>query len=161
MKAWMLALALLSAAPWVAAEGLTGRVVGVADGDTITVLDAQRVQHKIRLAGIDAPEKRQPFGQVSKQHLADLVFGQEVELDCGRPDRYRREVCVVLLGGQDVNLAQVQAGLAWWYRQYAREQTAERREAYSAAEREAQEARRGLWQEPSPMPPWEWRHMGG
>ena len=144
----------------VVAETYTARVVGVMDGDTIKVLDSTRAQHKVRLAGIDAPEKAQPFGQKARQHLASQVFGREVTLDCGKVDRYQREICVVLFEGKDVNLAQVEAGLAWWYRQYAREQTAAQQHVYAEAEATAHDARRGLWANDSPMPPWEWRHRG-
>lgn len=139
------------------AETFPARVVGISDGDTITVLTTERHQRKIRLAGIDAPEKKQPFGQRSKQHLSDWVFGRDVVLDCGKVDRYRRDVCVVLIDGRDANLAQVAAGLAWWYRKYAREQTAQQRLDYEAAETRAREARVGLWVDHEPVPPWEWR----
>lgn len=141
----------------VLADTYTARVVGVTDGDTIKALDGTRFQHRIRLAGIDAPEKTQPYGQRSKQHLAELVFGREVTLDCGKQDRYKREVCVVLLDGQDINLLQVKAGCAWWYRQYAREQTPAQRKEYEEAERTAQELHAGLWRDISQIPPWEWR----
>lgn len=144
----------------VVAGTYTARVVGVMDSDTIKVLDSTRVQHKVRLVGIDAPEKAQPFGQKAKQHLASQVFGREVTLDCGKVDRYQREICVVLLEGQDVNLAQVKAGLAWWYRQYAREQKVAQQHAYAEAEETARDARRGLWANDSPTPPWEWGHRG-
>lgn len=140
------------------AETYTAHVVGVTDGDTITVLDSQKQQHKIRLAGIDAPEKKQPFGQRSKQHLSDLIFAKNVTLDCGKADRYHREVCVVLIDGRDANLALVDAGMAWWYRKYAKEQTAQQRTAYEAAEDGARTGKRGLWADNNPMPPWEWRH---
>jgi endonuclease YncB( thermonuclease family) len=137
---------------------IEGRVVGVSDGDTITVLDGTKTQHKIRLAGIDAPESKQAFGQASKKHLSDLVFGREITLECGKTDKYRREVCVVLVDGQDANLAQVKAGMAWWYRQYQREQSAAQRSSYEGAETAAKAGRIGLWQETDPVPPWEWRH---
>lgn len=143
------------------ADTTSGWVVGVSDGDTITVLGADNNRLKVRLAGIDAPEKKQAFGQRSKEHLSSLVYGREVMLDCGKLDRYGREVCVVLLGERDVNLEQVRAGLAWWYRQYSREQSPMRRAAYERAERDAQESRVGLWKDVSPIPPWEWRHGGG
>ena len=138
----------------------TGRVVGVMDGDTIKVLDKAKTLHRIRLAGVDAPEKKQPYGQRSKQQLARQVFDREVTLDCGKIDRYKREICVVLLDGQDITLAQVQSGYGWWYRQYAREQTLSQRLAYQAAELSARELRLGLWRDPSPTPPWEWRQKG-
>lgn len=144
----------------VLAETYTGRVVGVMDGDTVKVLDKAKMLHKIRLAGVDAPEKSQPYGQRAKQNLASRVFDREVTLDCGKLDRYKREICVVLLDGQDINLAQVQAGYGWWYRQYAREQTLSQRLAYQAAELSARELRIGLWRDASPTPPWKWRQKG-
>jgi endonuclease YncB( thermonuclease family) len=151
------------------AEPLTGRVVGVSDGDTITVLDAQNQQHKIRVAGIDAPEKKQSFGQRSKEHLSDLVFGKEVDVVGNKTDRYGRTVAKVMVASRDcgeaqcprmidAGLGQIEAGFAWWYRKYAREQTPEDRAIYASAEIKAREAKRGLWSEPNPMPPWEWRH---
>ena len=156
LRPTLVAICLLLALPALA-DTYTARVVGVTDGDTIKALDGTRVQHRIRLAGIDAPEKAQPYGQRSKQHLAEQVFGREVTLSCGKHDRYKREVCVVLLEGQDINLSQVQAGYAWWYRQYAREQTPAQRKEYEEAERTAQERHAGLWRDNSPIPPWEWR----
>jgi endonuclease YncB( thermonuclease family) len=144
--------------PFASAETINGRVVGVADGDTVTVLDPANRQHKIRLAGIDAPEKAQPFGQRSKASLSNMVFGRQVIAECGKMDRYRREVCKIIVNGVDANLEQVKAGMAWWYRKYAKEQQAEDRAAYEKAEAEAQAGRRGLWSDPKPMPPWEWRH---
>ena len=139
------------------ADAIEGRVVRVADGDTITVLDSSKKQHKIRLQGIDAPEKAQAFGQASKKHLSDLVFNREVIAKCGKTDKYRRQVCVVRINGQDANLAQVKAGMAWWYRKYANEQIPEDRAQYQAAEMEAQRRRLGLWHDADPVAPWEWR----
>ena len=136
----------------------TGDVVGVADGDTITVLDADKVQHKIRLTGIDAPEKKQPFGNRSKQSLSDMVFNKTVTVETGKRDRYGRELGKVLAGGKDVNLEQVRAGMAWHYKAYERTQSATDRQAYADAENEAKAAKRGLWVDADPTPPWEWRH---
>ena len=150
----ILALALSSPA-W---ADFTGDVVGVADGDTITVLDADKVQHKIRLTGIDAPEKKQPFGNRSKQSLSDMVFNKIVTVETDKRDRYGRELGKVLAGGKDVNLEQVRAGLAWHYKAYERTQSAADRQAYAAAENEAKAAKRGLWVVADPTPPWEWRH---
>lgn len=150
---------LLTAIPFCAgAAEITGRVVGVSDGDTITLLDASRQQHKIRLSGIDAPEKAQPYGQHSKEHLSRLIFNRQVSAECGKTDKYRRQVCKVVLDGTDINLAQIRAGMAWWYRQYAREQADADRAVYERAEYGAQEARLGLWRHPNPEAPWEWRH---
>lgn len=140
------------------AETITGRVVAVADGDTLTVLDGARAQHKVRLNGIDAPESGQSFGQASKRNLSALVFGKTVSIETKKTDRYGRAVGLVTYDGQDVNLAQLKAGLAWFYRQYANELDADRRAGYEQAEREAREARRGLWADPAPVAPWEFRH---
>ena len=137
---------------------ITGNVVGVADGDTITVLDADKVQHKIRLTGIDAPEKKQPFGNRSKQNLSDMVFNKTVIVETDKRDRYGRELGKVLASGKDVNLEQVRAGLAWHYNAYERTQSATDRQAYADAENEAKAAKRGLWADADPVPPWEWRH---
>lgn len=150
-------LFLLCSAP-AAAEILNGRVVGVADGDTITVLDAGKEQHKIRLAGIDAPEKGQAFGKASRKHLAELAFGKQAEADCYKIDRYKRLICTVHVDRKDVGLAQLDAGLAWWYRKYANEQPPQERLEYEMAETKAAVDRIGLWSDPNPIPPWEWRH---
>ena len=139
------------------AETLTGRVIGVTDGDTLKVLDARRVVHKIRLAGIDAPEKKQDFGQKSKANLSALAYNQVATLQCKTEDRYRRKVCVVSVDGKDVGLEQVKAGLAWWYRKYANEQSLHDRVNYGEAEFNARKNRVSLWQSDRPIPPWEWR----
>ena len=139
------------------ADTLVGKVVGVTDGDTITVLDGQQTQHKIRLMGIDAPEKAQPFGQNSKQSLSDLVFDRSVSVEWKKLDRYQRIVGKVQINGQDANLEQVRRGLAWHYKKYEREQEPLDRAAYSQAEIEARMGTRGLWSDPDPIPPWDWR----
>lgn len=141
----------------VAAAELRGQVVGVTDGDTITVLDDQRTQHKIRLAGIDAPEKAQPFGQRSKEHLSNLVFGRAVLVETEKQDRYQRTVGKVLIDGRDTNLAMVVAGMAWHYKKYAGEQSASDRLLYSTAESDAKGTLRGLWADPEAIAPWDWR----
>lgn len=109
-------------ATWAWAETISGRVVGVADGDTITVLDAGNQQYKIRLSGIDAPEKNQPFGQTSKQSLSDQVFGRQVAVETGKVDKYGRNVGKVLVDGKDANLEQIKRGLAWHYKRFENEQ---------------------------------------
>ena len=144
--------------PGVAAT-LTGRVVGVHDGDTITVLDADRQQHKIRLAGIDASESRQAFGTRSKQNLSKWVYGRQVIIEWNKRDRYGRIVGVIFVDGHDINLEQVRACMAWWYRQYAKEQTPDDRQLYEMAENEAKATKRGLWADNEPVPPWEWRRL--
>ena len=158
MLAFLVLLA-ISAAPSLAAI-IQGRVVAIADGDTLTVLDATKTQHKIRLAGIDAPEKKQPFGTRSRQHLSDKVFGKDVIVETSKLDRYGRTIGKVRVGDIDANLAQIEAGLAWHYKAYAKEQSAEDRAQYADAENSAKAARRGLWADENPVPPWEWRHRG-
>jgi endonuclease YncB( thermonuclease family) len=136
---------------------LAGWVVGVHDGDTITLLDAEKGRHKVRLAGIDAPELGQPFGRRSKENLSQWAFNRSVIVDWSKKDRYGRIVGKLLVDGNDVNLEQVKAGLAWWYRAYAKEQSPEDRGDYEKAEKSAQDSRKGLWGDTSPVPPWEWR----
>ena len=138
----------------VQAETITGRVVGVADGDTITVLDADNVQHKIRLAGIDAPEKEQAFGNRSKESLSDLAFNRQGSVDTTKKDRYGRNVGKVLIDGKDLNLVQIERGMAWWYRQYQREQSPVDRKLYEAAEDAAKADKRGLWRDAEPLAAW-------
>jgi endonuclease YncB( thermonuclease family) len=140
------------------AEMLSGRVVGVADGDTVTVLDASRQQHKIRLMGIDAPEKKQAFGNKSKQALSDLVFNKQVSVEFSKTDRYGRTIGKILVDGLDANLEQVKKGMAWHYKQYQKEQSSVDRAAYAEAEELAKAEKLGLWFDPSPTPPWDFRH---
>ena len=136
---------------------IEGRVVGVADGDTLTVLDSSNNQHKIRLAGIDAPEKKQPFGNVSKKSLSDLVYGKQVIVDYNKQDRYGRTVGKVLIDGVDTNLEQVKRGLAWFYKKYQNEQPLQDRLDYLHAQETAEKSKVGLWIEPTPIPPWDFR----
>ena len=150
------------------ADVVTGKVVGVSDGDTITVLDSGKQQHKIRVAGIDAPEKNQPFGQRSKENLSRLVFGKEVDVQWTKHDRYQRIVGKVMVAAPDcqrpdcakaldAGLGQVTAGLAWWYRKYAKEQSAEDARSYETAELDARASYVGLWRDAEPILPWDWR----
>lgn len=138
------------ATPLPAAE-LTGRVVGVTDGDTITVLDAEKVQHKIRLEGIDAPESKQAFGSKAKQALSDRIFDKTVRIEWKEKDRYGRILGRVYAGKDHVNLDMVRDGFAWHFKRYSKDQN------LSDAETEAREAGRGLWADKDPVPPWEFR----
>lgn len=138
-------------------ETLWGRVVGVADGDTVTVLDESKVQHRIRLAGIDAPEKRQDFGTRSSQSLSELVFHKAVRVEYAKKDRYGRIVGKVLVNNMDASLVQIKRGMAWHYKAYEREQSPEDRALYAQSETDAQNALRGLWGGKSPVAPWEFR----
>lgn len=136
---------------------LEGRVVGVSDGDTVTVLDASNTSYKIRLLGIDAPEKAQDFGKVAKQVLSDRIFGKQVRVRVKSKDRYGRTLGTVLLDGADINLNMLKEGLAWHYKHYADSQFPGDTERYARAEVAARNARAGLWGYPDPIEPWQWR----
>jgi endonuclease YncB( thermonuclease family) len=156
----MKALFFLAAFLWIAhaeADVLAGRVVGIADGDTVTVLDESNGQHRIRLSGIDAPEKGQPYGMTAKENLSRMVFGKPVTVVWHKLDRYGRIVGKVETDGKDAGLEQLRVGLAWHYQKYAYEQPENDRRAYAAAEEEARTAKRGLWADKELVPPWEWR----
>lgn len=142
------------------AETLEGKVIGVTDGDTLTVLEVQPGIYSgwiVRLTGIDAPEKRQPFGNVARQRLADLVFQRKVTVEWRKRDRYGRTLGKVLLDGVDVNLEMVRTGHAWVFTRYLSELAPTDQESYLAAELEARAERRGLWLDATPIPPWDWR----
>lgn len=139
------------------ADQINGRVVSVVDGDTITVLDNTNTQHKIRLAGIDAPEKSQPFGSTSKKSLSDLVYGKQVEVDWKKHDRYGRIVGKVLVNGMDANLMQIKRGMAWFYTKYQNEQSTQDRQEYAGAQDYAENNSIGLWADKNPTPPWNFR----
>jgi endonuclease YncB( thermonuclease family) len=141
-------------------QTITGKVVGVSDGDTLTVLDASNQQHKIGLLGIDAPESNQVFGSRAKQSLSDLVFGKTVTVTSEAKDMYGRALGDVTLDGRNINLEQVRRGFAWFYRFYAKELRTEDVKAYDQAEAQAKKEKRGLWADASPMPPWEFRQGG-
>ena len=134
-----------------AGEVIVGKVVKIADGDTLTVLDDDNAQHRIRLFGIDAPEKSQAFGNQSKKNLSEKVFGETVRVEVADIDRYGREVGRIYLGDRFINLEQVRDGYAWRYTTY------DRHHEFDAAEAEARGQRRGLWAAAHPTPPWEFR----
>ncbi len=155
---WSL-LFLLVAFPALATE-YTGKVVGVSDGDTLTLLvpdGPTYKQIKIRLGEIDTPESKQPYGERAKQQLSELVFNRPVRVVVQDIDRYGRTVGRVYSGGFDINADMIRRGAAWVYRDYAKDQSLYRLEA------EAKAAKRGLWALPEAqrMPPWEWRKTGG
>ena len=134
------------------AATITGKVVSVADGDTITILDANKRQTKIRFHGIDTPETGQPFGTQAKRFTSAKTFGKTVSVIVKDKDSYGRTVGVVMAGNENVNLALVRAGLAWWYQRYAPND-----KSLQSAEQTARKARRGMWSQPSPVAPWDWR----
>jgi endonuclease YncB( thermonuclease family) len=141
------------------ADELTGKVIHVADGDTITVLDAGKRQFQVRLSGIDAPEKAQPFGARSKESLASVIAGRSVTVQWHKRDRFGRLVGVVVADSHDVGLVQIERGMAWHYKAYEREQLPEDARAYADAEDAAKAAHVGLWADRAPVPPWEWRRV--
>jgi micrococcal nuclease len=134
------------------ADQFTGKVVGISDGDTISVLREGKAV-KVRLHGVDTPEKVQAFGTKARQFTGDLVFQRDVTVDVRATDRYARLVGEMLLpDGRSLTQELVRAGLAWWYRQYAPHDT-----TLAQLEAEARTARRGLWADAHPVPPWQWR----
>lgn len=132
------------------AEPFNGRVVGIADGDTLTVL-ADGTPHKIRLAEIDSPEKKQAFGERAKLSLSGLCFNTQAVVSPGKTDRYGRTVARVSCAGTDASLYQVQHGLAWAYTAYLTDP------AITTAEQAARESGTGLWADANPTPPWLFR----
>ena len=126
------------------------QVIGIADGDTMTVLVDQRPV-KIRLANIDAPERRQPFGTRSRQSLSELCWQKDATYETQDVDRYGRTVAVVYCNGVNVNRAQVERGMAWVYPKYNKDET------LPGLQERARAERRGLWADSEPVPPWEWR----
>ena len=153
------------------AATIEGKVIKVADGDTVTIL-VNRQKHRIRLQGIDAPERKQTFGRASGRALSALVAGKRVRVEFDKRDRYGRIVGTVWVSSPepscntspcpknpDAGLHLVEQGLAWWYRRFAKEQTEAARKRYERAEAEARRERVGLWREPNPVAPWDWRRQ--
>lgn len=133
------------------AEELRGKVVKITDGDTLTVLDTEKVQHKIRLEGIDAPESKQAFGTRSKQALGEKVADKEVLVVWEEKDRYGRMLGDVYLEGRPINREMVEEGMAWHFKRYSQSKE------LADVETDARKAKRGLWSEKNPIPPWEFR----
>ena len=152
------------------ADVLEGRIVRIVDGDTLIVLDVHNTQHRVRLAGIDTPERGQPFGNRAKQNLSRLTGGQEAEVEWNKKDRWGRLIGTVWVRSPDTKcqdnecpktldagMAQLTQGFAWQFKRYAHEQPEEQRERYAFAEHEARAKRVGVWSDPDSIPPWEWR----
>ena len=138
---------------------LEGNVTRIADGDTITIRDANNQKQKIRLMGIDTPELDQPFGLEARDFLVGLIFSQFIIADCPKKDRYKRWICKVWFVDIEVNKLLVREGWAWWYRAYQQEQLPDDRRAYEKAEVLAKQDRVGVWADDSSIPPWEWRRQ--
>ncbi|MDO3380460.1 thermonuclease family protein [Geoalkalibacter halelectricus] len=139
--------------PYAAYESFPARVIRVADGDTITVSDAYDQQHRIRFSEIDAPESPdQPYHDTATQYVIDRIAQRPVTIVVRDTDRYGRIVGEIILpDGNSLNRELVAQGLAWWYHQYSNDET------IGVLEAQARAARRGLWADPSPVPPWDWR----
>jgi endonuclease YncB( thermonuclease family) len=131
---------------------LTGRVVRVADGDTVSILDHSNTQHKVRLYGIDTPERDQPYGKAAKRALMQLVDEKPVGVVIVTTDSYGREVGTLYRDGVNINVTMVESGYAWWYQYYAPHE-----HALQEAEQRARTQDLGLWAEPHPVAPWDWR----
>ena len=143
-------------AVWEKGETLSGRVIYVADGDTVTLLTKEKKEVRIRFQGIDAPEKHQDFGTQSRKHLHSLIYGKTIRVKVDKTDKYGRVVGRVWLPQgkgkmMDVEEAQLRAGMAWHYEYFNREKK------LAEAQKEAQRAKRGIWSHSNPIPPWEWR----
>jgi endonuclease YncB( thermonuclease family) len=134
----------------VIAAAFLASVIGISDGDTLTI-QFDREPVRVRIAEIDAPEKKQPFGTRSKQSLAELCFGKLAEITPQTKDRYGRTVARVSCNGQDVSEYQLKNGMAWVFDRYVTD-----RSLYGIQD-EARQARQGLWSDGNPVPPWEWR----
>src|SRR5262249_4891984 len=139
------------------AQTIAGKVVAIADGDTLTVLDDQQRHYKIRRVGIDAPESAQAFGDKARKSLSDLVRGKTVVVTNSKVVRNGWIVGKVTLAGRDINLEQIRRGYAWFYRAYAKDLGQVDAAMYEQAEARAREERRGLWAEPGPLAPWDLR----
>lgn len=153
--------------PLGSASVLEGTTVGVSDGDTVTILDNEKSQHKVRISGIDAPEKGQPFGIKSKENLSKFIYGKHVRVEWTKIDRYNRIIGKIRIkcnetdcpSINDAGLMQINSGYAWHYKQYASEQTQDDRIAYAKSESLARSRRIGLWQDNDPLAPWDFRRL--
>jgi endonuclease YncB( thermonuclease family) len=134
---------------------ISGKVVSVTDGDTITVLDSSNTQHKIRIYGVDCPESHQGYGQKAKQFTSDLVFGKTVEIKIMDTDRYGRTVGIVNIDSKSLNAELIINGMAWFYGQYCKASFCSQWNQY---QEEARSRKIGLWSMQNPIPPWEFRH---
>ncbi len=149
-------LGLVLCLPLLAWADFTGKVVSVKDGDTVEVMRNGKAV-RVRLTGIDAPERKQAYGEAAKRRLSDRVFGKLVRVEERGEDRYQRVLGRILLGDEDINLEQISSGFAWHYSQYAKNQPVMEARMYQAAQEKAQKAKQGLWQEKDAIPPWEFR----
>jgi len=139
------------------ARSFTATLTRVIDGDSLVVQDRSGKKHKLRLAGIDAPEGRQTGGPAATEALRKFLGQGKVRVSSSKTDRYKRLIAHVRAGNQDVSLLMITAGMAWFYRRYERELPLARRQTYDLAEKSARSQRRGLWAAAKPIPPWQFR----
>ena len=144
----------------------TAKVQRVVDGDTVHVVNKAGKKFKVRLTGIDAPEKNQPYGLAATYKLTEILINKLVLLKSkpnnGKPytiDRYKRVLAKIILDGRDINLSQVLRGYAWHFKRYQKQQSPSDRELYSEAEIDAKKNELGLWGEKNPIAPWKWRKI--
>jgi micrococcal nuclease len=157
IRSLLISLVLFASSAISAGPLTPGLVIAISDGDTITLLTEDKQQLKIRLAGIDTPEKKQAFGTKARDHLASRIFKHDVEVDLRKKDQYGRYLGVIYINGTDINQSMIQDGYAWFYKHYAKEQPKEEAQRYAKAEVDARSKQRGLWSDPNPVPPWEFR----
>ena len=152
MKKFFLSI-LLVVLPFICfAQKFSVKVVGISDGDTFTCINRDNLQLKIRIYGIDAPEKKQAFGNKSKEYLSSLIFGKWITVDIHSSDSYGRYIAYVYSPeGKDVSLLMLHEGMAWHFTKY------DSNKVYSDAEGIARKAKRGLWSDPNPVAPWDFR----
>ena len=154
MKRLLLAVLLVVISFSCAAQRFTVKVVGISDGDTFTGLNRDNLQLKIRIYGIDAPEKKQAFGNRAKEMLSDLIFGKDVVVDIQSQDGWGRYISYVFTqDGEDVSLRMIQEGMAWHFVKY------DATEQYADAEVVARKEKKGLWVDTEPIAPWDFRKM--
>ena len=156
MKRLALILIFVSISFVCSAQRFTVKVVSISDGDTFTAINKDNLQLKIRVFGIDAPEKKQAYGSKSKEFLSSLIFGKNISIDVQSKDGYGRYLAYVYSPeGKDVSLLMIHEGMAWHFTKY------DNNEVYEAAQAGAKKARRGLWADPSPIAPWDFRSNKG
>lgn len=130
---------------------LKGKVIKITDGDTFVLLTGNKEQIKIRLHGIDAPEKKQDYGTVSKNYLSNLVFKKDITIEFKNRDRYGRSIGIAFVEGVNMNEKMLAEGMAWHFKKY------DTNSQWSALETKAKEEKKGLWSQSNPVAPWEWR----
>lgn len=151
MKRFCLVLIFVLLSLLCSAQRFTVKVVSITDGDTFIALNNDNLQLKIRVYGIDAPEKKQAFGSKSKDFLSSLIFGKYITIDVKSKDKYGRYIANVYSEGKDVSLLMIHEGMAWHFTKF------DDNEVYEAAQMKARKAKRGLWADPSPIAPWDFR----